>query len=164
MTDNDRKIGEAAVASEIATGVPAQLSAAQCMFESAHLAIAPGNNCFGIKVDHRGSGVQYMLTHEYLNGKWQEMPLAFETYSSLAECFRDHARLLQSGVYAPAWHEYQSSPKTQQDLDRYIAGVAAHYATDPLYRDKIIAQAHSATVRNAIIAGYAITDRPVITA
>jgi flagellum-specific peptidoglycan hydrolase FlgJ len=143
-----QQIAEAAVASEMATGVPAAMSAAQCVFESAWLTRAPGNNCFGIKVDQRGSGTQYILTHEYINGTWEEMPLAFETYASLADCFADHARLIQQGVYAPAWAQYQQD----QDLDAYISRVAKHYATDPGYATEVTSEAHSATVQNAIAA------------
>jgi flagellum-specific peptidoglycan hydrolase FlgJ len=139
-------IAEASVASERATGCPAELSAAQCIFESGWLAKCPGNNCFGIKVDARGSGVQYVLTSEFINGEWEHMPLAFETYNSLADCFSDHARLIEQGVYAAAWAAYQQT----RDLDAYIAGVAAHYATDPTYRVKITAEAHSIAVEAAV--------------
>jgi len=46
--------------------------------------------------------------------------------------------------------QYAASPKEPADLDRYIAGVAKHYATDPNYRTSITAEAHSSTVQNAI--------------
>jgi flagellum-specific peptidoglycan hydrolase FlgJ len=52
------QIVAAAVASERATGLPAELSAAQCIFESGWLSRMPGNNCFGIKPDDHGAGVQ----------------------------------------------------------------------------------------------------------
>ena len=44
-----RRIAEAAVAAERETGCPAEISAAQCIVESAWLQVAPGNNCFGVK-------------------------------------------------------------------------------------------------------------------
>lgn len=140
------KIAQAAVESERSTGCPAEFSAAQCIFESAWLARAPGNNCFGIKSDAHGSGTQYILTHEFLNGQWKTMSLAFESYASLSDCFADHARLIQSGVYAAVWQQYQSD----HNLDRYIAGVALHYATDPTYAMKISGEAHSSAVQAAI--------------
>lgn len=40
-------VGEAAVAGERETGCPAEISAAQCIVESAWLMIAPENHCFG---------------------------------------------------------------------------------------------------------------------
>jgi flagellum-specific peptidoglycan hydrolase FlgJ len=147
-----QRIAAAAVDSEATTGVPAALTAAQCIFESGWLERCPGNNAFGIKRDHHGSGCQYVLTHEFLNGQWETMPLAFETYRTLADCFADHARLIQSGVYAPAWARFMAN----RDLDAYIAGVARFYATDPEYREKITAEAHSATVVNALRAARAL--------
>jgi flagellum-specific peptidoglycan hydrolase FlgJ len=143
-----RQIAEAAVDCETATGCPAALTAAQAIFESGYLSRRPGNNCFGIKADGHGAGTQYVVTHEYLNGTWEEMPLAFESYNSLADCFADHARLIQCGVYAAAWARFQAD----RDLDAYIAGVAAHYATDPNYARSITAEAHGATVTNALAA------------
>lgn len=141
-----QKIATAAVASEQETGVPGELTAAQCIYESAWLSRCPGNNCFGIKSDAHGSGVDYVLTHEWINGKEIEEPLAFETYATLADCFADHARLIQCGVYAAAWEQY----RIDHNLDNYIKGVAAHYATAPDYFTEIDAEAHSATVQNAL--------------
>ena len=144
--DSLKLIAAAAVASEKATGCPAELTAAQCIFESAWLSKAPGSNCFGIKVDGHGAGQQYVLTSEYINGQWEHMPLAFERYDSLEDCFADHARLIQSGVYAAAWQQYQAD----HDLNAFIAGVAAHYATDPNYWMLITQEANSSTVRDAL--------------
>jgi flagellum-specific peptidoglycan hydrolase FlgJ len=132
-----RRIAEAAVAAERETGCPAEISAAQCILESAWLQVAPGNNCFGIKA--RASGdCQYRLTKEYVNGEWKSQKLAFATYPTLAACFSAHARLLQSGPYAPAWRRYQAD----HDLDAYIRGIAEHYATDPGYEQKVPQLAH----------------------
>ena len=140
------RIAEAAVAAERGTGVPAEISAAQCILESAWLQVAPGNNCFGIKAradDH----CQYCLTKEYLNGEWTSQQLAFATYPSLAACFAAHAHLLKCGVYAPAWQRYQGN----HDLDTYIRGLAEHYATDPGYAAKIVQLAHRPHVHAAIV-------------
>ena len=139
------RIAEAAAGAERATGCPAEISAAQCIVESAWLHVAPGNNCFGIKAtdDH----CQYCLTKEYLNGEWTSQKLAFATYPTLTACFAAHARLLQSGVYAPAWRKYQGD----HDLDTYIRGIAEHYATDPGYAPKILQLAHGPHVSVAIL-------------
>lgn len=144
-----QQIAIAAVASERSTYFPAAVSAAQCIFESAWLTRCPGNNCFGIKVDGRGSGVQYCLTLEYLNGAWEKMPLAFETYDSLALCFADHARLITTlPTYAAAWKQYLAD----HDVDGFISRFAPIYATDPDYARKIGLEAGSETVRAAIVA------------
>ena len=130
-----RRIAEAAAGAERATGCPAEISAAQCIVESAWLAVAPANNCFGIKAkadDH----CQYCVTKEYLNGEWTSQKLTFATYPTLAACFAAHAQLLQHGVYAPVWRRYEAD----HDLDAYIRGIAEHYATDPVYAPKILQQ------------------------
>lgn len=145
------KIAAAAVASERSTGCPAELSAAQCIFESAYLRRMPGNNCFGIKPDAHGSGTKYTLTSEFISGEWIHKVLEFEAYATLADCFADHARLIQQGIYAEAWRRYQAD----HDLDRYIVGVALHYASDPDYRIKISTEAHSSTVQMAVQAARA---------
>lgn len=147
------KIAAASVLSERRTGCPAELSAAQCIFESSYLRRKPGNNCFGIKPDHRGSGTQYTLTSEFLNGEWIHRVLEFESYETIEDCFIDHARLIQQGVYAPAWARYQAD----HNLDAYIAGVSEHYATDPAYRVKISGEAHSSTVQTAVQAARAVS-------
>lgn len=121
----------------------AAFTASQCVLESSYLSRAPNFNCFGIKADGHGSGTQYVLTHEFLNGQWQEMSLAFETYPSLAACFADHARLIRQGVYLPAWQQY----RVDHNIDNYIRGVSAHYATDPRYSDQMIAETHSLTIQ-----------------
>ena len=141
-----RRIAEAAVAAERKTGVPAEISAAQCILESAWLQVAPGNNCFGIKAK-ADEHCQYCLTKEYLNGEWTGQKLAFATYPSLAACFAAHAMLLQSGVYAPAWRRYEAN----HDLDAYIRGIAEHYATDPGYAGKIYQLAYGPHVSAAVV-------------
>jgi flagellum-specific peptidoglycan hydrolase FlgJ len=151
-------IAEAAVACQIATGLPACISTAQAIYESDYLARSPQNNCFGIKTDGHGSGSQAILTHEFLDGTWHEMLQAFETYATLADCFADHARLIQSGVYAPVWEAYEASGQTSADLDQYIRGIAQFYATDPAYAQEITAEAHSATVQNALVKAISALD------
>ena len=139
------RIADAAAVAERTTGCPAEISAAQCIVESAWLTRAPGNNCFGIKATD--SNCTYCLTKEYINGTWTSPTLAFEAYPTLAACFAAHARLLQRGVYALAWLKYQAD----HDLDGYIRGIAAHYATAPDYAAQIIQLAHGPHVTAAIM-------------
>ncbi len=148
-----RRIAEAAVAAEKGTGVPAKISAAQCIPESAWLQVAPGFNCVGIKAkpdDH----CQYCLTKEYLNGEWVNQKLAFATYPTLAACFAAHARLLQCGP-ASAWERYQAN----HDLDAFIRGIAGHYATDPGYAGKILQLAGGPHVSAAIVGAAAVSPQ-----
>jgi flagellum-specific peptidoglycan hydrolase FlgJ len=125
--ENLKLMAEAAVASERATGCPAEVSVAQCILESGWLKVAPGNNCFGIKDTDRYPGAQYLLTKEYINGEWQTLRLAFEAYPTLADCFTDHARLITGGFipsrkncYGAAFEAY----KLDGDLDKFIRGIA----------------------------------------
>lgn len=143
------QIATAAVASERTTQLPAELSAAQCIFESGWLSRCPGNNCFGIKPDDHGAGVQYFISKEFLNGEWKTEQEAFEKYDTLADCFTDHARLITQGApYAAAWGKYLASePK---DLDGLIHGICPIYATDPDYTTKILTEAHSTLLAQAL--------------
>jgi flagellum-specific peptidoglycan hydrolase FlgJ len=140
-------IAAAAVAGEKATGLPAELSAAQCIFESGWLARSPGNNCFGIKADGHGAGTQYVVSREFLDGAWVTETEAFEKYASLAACFADHARLITTlAAYAPGWEKYQQD----HDVDRLILAIGPIYATDPGYAEEILEEAHAADVTAAI--------------
>jgi flagellum-specific peptidoglycan hydrolase FlgJ len=139
------RIAQAAVAAERTTGCPAELSAAQCIEESAWLTRAPGCNCFGIKATDTHE--TYEQTKEYLNGQWQTMTLAFEAYDSLADCFVAHARLIQGGRYLPAWQQYQ----TDHSLDNLISNIAPIYASDPGYAAEIRTLAHGPHVAAAIV-------------
>jgi flagellum-specific peptidoglycan hydrolase FlgJ len=166
----------AAVASERATACPAELSAAQCIFESGYLSRAPGNNCFGIKSTSVNEPCQLLTTKEWftdqqltsflngrpgrtavptgnVNGARKEYSAQdwFRSYDTLAGCFNDHARIIQNGPYLSAWQQY----RLDRILDAYIAGVAAHYATDPTYKDQITSEARSATVTAALAAARA---------
>lgn len=143
------QVAEASVAAERETGVPAELSTAQCLIESAWLTRCPGNNCFGIKATD--SSETYQVTEEYLNGKWETMKLAFEAYPTLADCFVAHAKLLQGGRYSPAWRQFEED----QDLDALISGIGPIYATAPGYAGAVTALAHGPHVRAAIAAARA---------
>ena len=141
------QIAEASVAAERATGLPAELSAAQCIFESAWLTRCPGNNCFGIKPDDHGAGVQYFVSREFIDGSWVTKTEAFEKYDSLADCFTDHARLITEGEpYAAIWQRYWAD----HDLDSFILALGRIYGTDPSYGAKILAEAHSPDLLAAV--------------
>jgi flagellar protein FlgJ len=148
-----QEIAAAAVACERETGCPAEITTAQCILESGWLKHAPGNNCFGIKDTDRFPGAQYVLTREFVDGRPQTEKLAFEVYPSLQACFCDHARLITGGFdpnrpncYAGAWRQYQQG----RELDRFIAAVAAHYATDPAYAQRVGELARGPNVARAI--------------
>ena len=140
------QIAAAAVACDNETGVPAEISAAQCILESAWLTrMAAPCNCFGIKATD--SNQAYCITHEYLDGSWQTCKVAFEAYPDLAACFAAHARLiLACKPYRAAWEQYL----TDHDLDGLIRGIAPVYATDPNYTQELLTLAHGPHVTAAL--------------
>lgn len=141
------KIASASVECERRTGCPAEVTAAQAILESGWLEHAPGNNALGIKSNSKGAqGQQTYCTKEQLDGVLQTVRAGFATYHTLADCFADHARLLQCGVYEGAWIQYQKD----HNLDAFIKGIAAHYATDPGYAGKVSQIAHMSSVQIAV--------------
>jgi flagellum-specific peptidoglycan hydrolase FlgJ len=170
-------IADAAVAAERTTGCPAEISTAQCIIESAWLTEAPQNNSFGVKAYAGCYGRQLLPTTEWFtdaecarflagdpartatlknadvppNGSGRRESAVqdwFATFATLADCFAFHGALLQRGVYAGAWATYQAN----HDLDGYIQGIAAHYATDPTYAAQIIQLAHGPHVTADVVA------------
>ncbi len=152
-THNLELIANAAVEAEERTGCPAAVSAAQCILESAWLAVCPGNNCFGIKDGDRFPGSQYKLTREFVDGSWVERRLAFEVYATLADCFSDHGKLVTGGydaqvhnVYWSAWRQYLED----RDAEAFARGIAQYYATDPAYAVKVVSLMRDVGVAAAI--------------
>lgn len=143
----NQQIAPAAVECERSTGLPAELTTAQCIFESGWLAHCPGNNCFGIKADAHGSGVDYVQTREWKTGAYITEPLAFETYASLTDCFVDHARLITEGTpYHAAWSQYA----VDHNRGRLMLAIGPIYATAPGYGQQISAEAQTWYVTAAL--------------
>jgi flagellum-specific peptidoglycan hydrolase FlgJ len=130
--------GQAARASQDATGVPASVTVAQAILESdwGRSAIGPANNYFGIKAQSGPgpAGVVYANTVEFLNGAYVTVSAPFRAYNSMAESFIDHGRfLVQNSRYAPAFQFTNDPPAFARAIQQ------AGYATDPSYADKLIA-------------------------
>ena len=166
------RIIPAAVACEAATGLPREVSVAQCIIESSWLAHCPGNNCFGIK-QRAGRARKLVVTTEWFSdaqlaafmelndGRWAK-PTGlttgpqklyrvgdwFAAYDNLTDCFADHAALITAGhPYVAAWASYQRS----HDVLRLIDGIAAAgYATAPGYAQTLISVLRSPAVSQAI--------------
>ncbi|MGH3714531.1 MAG: sporangiospore maturation cell wall hydrolase GsmA [Micromonosporaceae bacterium] len=127
--------------SERQYGIPASVTIAQAMLESgwgsSGLA-SGGNNYFGIKcIGGTGpiaTGCRRYRTFECARGKgcfttydW------FRTYGSVADSFRDHARLLhRADRYQPAMRHRGNPDVFAREVHR------AGYATDPWYARKLI--------------------------
>lgn len=122
-------------------GIPASVTIAQAMLESgwgsSGLATG-GNSYFGIKcIGGTGPiavGCQRYRTFECVRKKGCHTTYArFRTYDSVADSFRDHARLLSRASH------YQRAMRHRGDPDRFAREVhRAGYATDPLYSRKLI--------------------------
>ncbi|MDR5730584.1 MAG: glucosaminidase domain-containing protein, partial [Terriglobia bacterium] len=98
----------AAMASEATTGVPASITIAQAILESAwgRSGLARrANNFFGIKAALHAAPDGYieMPTCEIVNGHTVEGEAKFARYASVADSFKAHGLLLmQAARYAPA--------------------------------------------------------------
>lgn len=122
-------------------GIPASVTIAQAMLESgwgsSGLATG-GNSYFGIKcIGGTGPiavGCRRYRTFECVRKKGCHTTYAwFRTYDSVADSFRDHARLLSRASH------YQRAMRHRGDPDRFAREVhRAGYATDPLYSRKLI--------------------------
>ena len=102
----------AAIASMMATGVPASVTIAQAIFESSNKqgwgqsALARlANNYFGIKATHLGDPDSYieLPTGEYEGGVEKTVEADFARYPNATASFVAHAQLLSASPrYAPA--------------------------------------------------------------
>jgi len=90
-------------------------------------------NLFGIKATPGWRGrVAEITTTEYINGAPQRMVQRFRAYDSVAEAFRDYARLVgRSPRYAEVMQNLHSPRAFAQELQQ------AGYATDPRYANKL---------------------------
>ena len=176
---NLRLIAGAAVASERATGCPAELQAAQCILETGWLKHAPGNNCFGIKCYDGAHGRQLLRTREWFTdaeaarflatggGRTAEVtdPVQqdargrklynvadwFATFATLGDCFSRRAAMFAAGRYAPFAEAY----KAGGSLEDLVRGIAPIYATDPNYANAVLALIRNGDVQAAIAAARA---------
>lgn len=120
------------------TGVPASLTIAQAILESADgnsTLAQQANNLFGMKGKGTAGSIR-LPTKEYRNGEWITIHTDFRKYNNWAESVADHSNLFINGV---SWN---------RNLYRGVIGVdgitAARevakvgYATDPDYDKKVI--------------------------
>lgn len=120
------------------TGVPASLTIAQAILESADgnsTLAQQANNLFGMKGKGTAGSIR-LPTKEYRNGEWITIHTDFRKYNNWAESVADHSNLFINGV---SWN---------RNLYRGVIGVdgitaarevaKAGYATDPDYDTKVI--------------------------
>lgn len=122
------EIAIAATASQVRWRVPASITLAQWVVESAWGASMPpdSNNPFGIKAAPGQPGVD-AGTREVIQGQDVSIVAKFRKFESLAEAFDLHGKLLASNrVYAPAM-------ALAADPDAFADALTGVYATDPKY-------------------------------
>ena len=133
--------GPAAVPSRDQYGVPASVTVAQAILESAwgrSTLARESNNYFGIKC-HGGSaggiatGCRTYRTRECDSDGCHHVDAQFRVYASMADSFRDHAVFLRENPrYAEVFRHTDDPEQFARELQR------AGYATDPRYADSLI--------------------------
>lgn len=137
-----------AQSSELQTGVPASITIAQAILESAwgkhHIGSA--NNYFGVKAqeDKKGNvsygsiatGYVDTKTQEHIAGKDITITDHFRKYTNMTDSFTDHGMFLKNNsIYKSALDDYAKSG----DADEFARGLQkVHYATDPNYAETLI--------------------------
>jgi flagellum-specific peptidoglycan hydrolase FlgJ len=128
-------IAPGAIAAQHRYGVPAAVTIAQAIEESAWgnsgLA-ANDHNLFGIKGTGPAGSVS-LPTSEYLSGQWVTINAAFRVYHNVAESIADHAELLATSGY------YQRAMADRTVPDAFANDLTGVYATDPEYGANLIA-------------------------
>lgn len=130
--------------SQAATRVPAAVTLAQGILESASGTLAAGaNNYFGIKAQKVQDGVfrwgqnavgcVHKQTNEVEGGKTVRQIAAFRMYTDMRGSFVDHGLfLVQNARYAPAFAFVNDPEKFAKAIHK------AGYATDPAYSSSLI--------------------------
>ena len=128
-------VAPGAVAAQQRFGVPASVTIAQAIEESAwgqSSLAAQYHNLFGIKGTGPAGSVT-LPTQEYENGSWVTIDAQFAVYRNDAESIAGHAELLAtSGYYARAMAD-RAYP------DAFANNLTGVYATDPDYGANLIA-------------------------
>jgi flagellum-specific peptidoglycan hydrolase FlgJ len=128
-------VAPGAVAAQQRFGVPASVTIAQAIEESAwgqSSLAARHHNLFGIKGTGPAGSVT-LPTQEYENGSWVTIDAQFAVYRNDAESIAGHAELLAtSGYYARAMAD-RAYP------DAFANNLTGVYATDPDYGTNLIA-------------------------
>jgi hypothetical protein len=119
---------DAAVASQRRWNVPASITIAQWVVESAWGAAMPpaSNNPFGIKAASDQPSVE-SPTSEVINGEPVTVTARFRTFASLKDAFDEHGRLLATG------RSFVNAMNNASDPGAFADALNGVYATDPNY-------------------------------
>lgn len=127
-----------AIADMLETKVPASLTIAQGILESANgnsSLTVEANNLFGMKGTGTAGSVRFP-TKEFVNNEWVTVKADFRKYNNWGESVADHSKLLVNGV---SWNRNFYSAVIGKDGITAAKEIAkAGYATDPDYSNKLI--------------------------
>jgi flagellum-specific peptidoglycan hydrolase FlgJ len=132
------ELAPAAIESQRKYGVPASVTIAQAIDESAwgqSTLATRDHNLFGIK-GTGPAGSDSMPTLEYENGQPVTREAPFRVYRDLAESIDDHGKLLATSPY------YRRPMADSKDPNAFAAALTGIYATDPDYGAKLIGLMH----------------------
>jgi flagellum-specific peptidoglycan hydrolase FlgJ len=134
-------IAAAEEANKEVAGAPAALmpvTVAQFLLESNWGAAAMGtaHNYFGIKA-RDGEPFVEKETWEHVGGKDVKVVAKFRAYSSMAECFADHAKLICNRT-SNGQKIYRNALAHGNDPIAFAHALTGVYATDPGYGDKLV--------------------------
>ncbi len=127
-------VAPGAIAAQHRYGVPAAVTIAQAIEESAwgrSSLAAKYHNLFGVKGDGPAGSVS-LPTSEFLGGHWVTVDAAFRVYHNDAESIADHAELLATSVY------YTRAMADRAVPDAFANDLTGVYATDPHYGGNLI--------------------------
>ncbi len=129
----------AAITSSRTTNFPAGIAVAQAILESnwgqSQLA-RDAHNYFGIKAHAQHARVAYP-TFEHVNGRDIRVSAEFARYGSIDECFADRDRLIATAAC------YAEARACRADPEAFARAMAAHWATDPHYTEKLLRVYHA---------------------
>ncbi len=128
------QVAAGAIAAQKAYGVPASVTIAQAIDESAwgqSTLAAQDHNLFGIKGTGPAGSVSF-ATQEFQNGQWVTISAQFRAYDDVTQSIADHGKLLATSGYYTAAMAARSAP------DQFAQALTGVYATNPSYGSDLI--------------------------
>jgi len=128
------QVAPGAIAAQRTYGVPASVTIAQAIDESAwgqSTLTTQDHNLFGIKGTGPAGSASFP-TQEFQNGQWVTISAQFRTYQDVAQSIEDHGKLLASSGY------YTAAMAERQAPDRFAQALTGVYATNPDYGNNLV--------------------------
>ena len=115
------------------------VTVAQFLLESnwGRAGMGDAHNYFGIKA-RTGEPSITKSTTEFVNGKPVTVDAAFRAYSSMSECFADHASLICERTRPNGQKIYAAALANPNDPCAFARALTGIYATDPQYGEKLV--------------------------